>query len=344
MSDEKLCSKSMARSLSSRTFGHLRTGESIEAWTLVGAGSLVVEIITYGGIVLRLLAPDRDGCLADVVLGFNDLDSYLAEQPSGYPYFGAIIGRVAGRVTGGAFDLEGKTYELARNDPPNHLHGGVRGFDKRIWIATPKMSGEAVSLQLTYCSPDGEEGYPGTVKISVTYTVTSENVLLIATEAITDVSTPFNLTHHSYFNLGGEAAGSIGQTQMRNGRELIFLASYLGPANLATAHLRISPSDFSKYVDLIFRKTPRDFSGWRRGPLPCRTSGSGRGLQHAIRKGTSSFFPAAGSGTADYSGKSAFRIAFGTRQLTGTGASGTELGMVPALATILLSGSPAFRI
>jgi aldose 1-epimerase len=208
-------SKSMAASLSSQTFGHLRTGETIEVWTLVGAGSLVVEIITYGGIVLRLLAPDRDGCLADVVLGFNDLDSYLADRPAGYPYFGAIIGRVAGRITGGVFDLEGKTYELARNDPPNHLHGGIRGFDKRIWIATPKVSGEAVSLQLTNCSPDGEEGYPGTVNISVTYTVTSENVLLIATEAITDVSTPFNLTHHSYFNLGGEASGSIGEHELQ---------------------------------------------------------------------------------------------------------------------------------
>jgi aldose 1-epimerase len=207
-------SKSMEPSLNSRTFGHLRTGESIEAWTL-RAGDLVIEIITYGGIVVRLLAPDRDGCLADVVLGFNDLDSYLAKQPAGYPYFGAIIGRVAGRVTGGVFDVEGKTYKLALNDPPNHLHGGIQGFDKRIWIATPKISGDAALLKLTYRSSDGEEGYPGTVNVSITYTVTRENVLLIATEAITDVSTPFNLTHHSYFNLGGEAAGPIGDHELQ---------------------------------------------------------------------------------------------------------------------------------
>ena len=205
----------MAGSLSSRAFGHLRTGQAIEAWTLVGAGSLVVEIITYGGIVLRLLAPDRDGCLADVVLGFNDLDSHLTDQPAGYPYFGAIIGRVAGRLTGGTFALEGRAYELARNDPPNHLHGGITGFDKRIWIATPNVSDESVSLQLTYCSPDGEEGYPGTVNTAVTYTVTRENILLIATKAITDVSTPFNLTHHSYFNLAGEAAGSISDHELQ---------------------------------------------------------------------------------------------------------------------------------
>ena len=211
---EKLVHESTAPSLSSRTLGRLRTGESIEAWTL-RAGDLVIEIITYGGIVSRLLAPDRDGRLADLVLGFNDLDSYLAEQPAGYPYFGAVVGRVAGRVTGGVFDLGGKTYKLAQNDPPNHLHGGVQGFEKRIWIATPRISGDAASLKLTYRSPDGEEGYPGTVNVSITYTVTRENVLLIGSEAITDVSTPFNLTHHSYFNLGGEALGSIGDHELQ---------------------------------------------------------------------------------------------------------------------------------
>jgi len=195
----------MAAGLNSRHFGFLATGESVEAWTLSGSGGLELDAITYGGIVTRLLAPDCNGRRADVVLGFRDLDSYLA----GHPYFGAIAGRVAGRITNASFELEGKIYSLARNDPPNHLHGGVQGFDKKIWTATPlKGEGGSPSLRLSYLSRDGEEGYPGTVQVSVTYTITGDNTFLIETEAVTDRPTPFNLTHHSYFNLGGESAGS----------------------------------------------------------------------------------------------------------------------------------------
>ena len=154
----------MASSPKSRFFGRLPSGESVEAWTLTGSGGLEVEVITYGGIVTRLLVPDRKGRLADVVLGFSDLDSYLA----GHPYFGAIIGRVAGRITGARFTLDGKTYELARNEAPNHLHGGVQGFDKKIWTATPfDAPGGGSSLRLSYRSRDGEEGYPGTVDVVV---------------------------------------------------------------------------------------------------------------------------------------------------------------------------------
>jgi aldose 1-epimerase len=196
----------MAFSLNSRFWGQLPGGETVEAWTLKSPGGLELEAITYGGIVTRLLVPDREGRLADVVLGFNDLRSYLA----GPPYFGAITGRVAGRITGAQFDLEGKTYQLVRNDPPNHLHGGLSGFDKKIWTATPMAArGGECSLRLDYRSLDGEEGYPGTVDVSVTYTLTSDNTFVIETEAVTDTPTPFNLTHHSYFNLAGEASASI---------------------------------------------------------------------------------------------------------------------------------------
>src|SRR5271170_2491037 len=202
----------MAFSLESRFFGRLPDGESVEAGTMTGPGGLELEAITYGGIVTRLVVPDREGHLADIVLGFNDLGSYLA----GHPYFGAIIGRVAGRITGARFDLEGKTYELARNDGPNHLHGGVEGFDKKIWTATPiDAPGGACSLSLTYRSRDGEEGYPGTVGVVVTYTVTAENVFVIETEAVTDLPTPLNLTHHSYFNLAGEDSGSISDHELQ---------------------------------------------------------------------------------------------------------------------------------
>lgn len=191
----------MADPISSRHYGIMPTGQPIEAWTLTGRGRLLAEVITLGGIVTRLLAPDRHGDSGDVVLGLSDLESYLA----GHPYLGAIVGRVAGRITGAAFTLEDRTYLLACNEPPNHLHGGVSGFDKRIWSAAPRMRRDgAPSLRLAYRSPDGEEGYPGNVDVAVTYTVTNEDTLLIETEAMSDQTTPLSLTHHSYFNLAGE--------------------------------------------------------------------------------------------------------------------------------------------
>jgi aldose 1-epimerase len=196
----------MPSSISSRSFGVLPAGQTVEAWTLIGRGGLELEAITYGCIVTRLLAPDRDGNACDVVLGFDDLASYLG----GHPYFGAITGRVAGRIADAAFTLDGINYPLARNDPPNHLHGGVVGFDKRHWHATPvDRSDGAPSLRLSYHSPEGEEGYPGNVRVAVTYTVTDQNEFLIESEAVSDRTTPLSLTHHSYFNLAGEFSGSI---------------------------------------------------------------------------------------------------------------------------------------
>jgi aldose 1-epimerase len=167
---------------------------------------MLLEIITYGAAVTRLLVPDRHGRMADVVLGFDNLDSYKTSRA----YSGAIIGRVAGRTTGARFSLEGNTYELARNDGLNHLHGGIEGFDKKVWSACPMQNPRgSPSLRLTYRSADREEGYPGNVDVAVIYTVTDENVLRVETEAVSDRPTPFNLTQHPYFNLAGEAAGPI---------------------------------------------------------------------------------------------------------------------------------------
>ena len=135
----------MISSLNARRFGLLPTGEPVEAWTLTGASGLVLEVITCGGIVTRLLLPDRDGHRVDVVLGLSDLDSYLA----GHPYFGAIVGRVAGRISNARFQLAGRTYELTRNEPPNHLHGGLSGFDKKIWHSDPCGSARWSSLHTT---------------------------------------------------------------------------------------------------------------------------------------------------------------------------------------------------
>ncbi len=178
----------------------------MEAWTLTGAAGLVVEAITYGGIVTRLLAPDRRGELADVVLGYGELGAYLDDRR----YFGAIVGRVAGRVTNARFEVDGEVYRLEANDAPNHLHGGSGGFSRRLWNATPAERADgAPSLRLARRSPDGEEGYPGSLDVSVTYTVTEDNRFLIETEAVADRATPLALTHHSYFNLGGHSSGTI---------------------------------------------------------------------------------------------------------------------------------------
>ncbi len=196
----------MAPSINSRTYGTLPSGKPVEIWTLAGRGGLVLEAIPCGGAVTRLLAPDRSGRLDDVVLGYDSLEGYLA----GKFYFGAIVGRVAGRIPNATFTLNGKTYSLARNDPPNHLHGGVEGFNRKLWTARPvERADSAPSLRLSYLSPDGEEGYPGNLEVAVTYTVTDDNIFLIETEATADRATPLSLTHHSYFNLGGHAAGSI---------------------------------------------------------------------------------------------------------------------------------------
>jgi aldose 1-epimerase len=173
---------------------------------------MILETITYGAATTRLLAPDRNRRLADVVLGFNDLDSYLAE----HGYFGAMVGRVAGRIPNAALHVDGRTYELVRNDPPNHLHGGAEGFDRKLWTASPVINPSgAPSLLLAYCSPDGEEGYPGTVTAAVKFTLTRENVFLVETEAVADQPTPFSLTAHHYFNLGGEGSGSIADHELQ---------------------------------------------------------------------------------------------------------------------------------
>lgn len=218
----------MTSPICSRTYGVLAAGRAVDAWTLAGRGGLVLEVITLGGIVTRLLAPGQDGRLEDVVLGFNDLESYVA----GHPYFGAITGRVAGRIANAAFTLDGRSYQLARNDPPNHLHGGVEGFDKRIWhAAAVKRADGAPSLRLTYRSPDGEEGYPGNVDVAVTYTVTDDNVFLVETEASSDRTTPFSLTHHSYFNLSGEGSGTVTDHQIAIfADQFVPVDEYLTPA------------------------------------------------------------------------------------------------------------------
>jgi aldose 1-epimerase len=195
----------MAGSIEKTPFGTLPDGTAVELYTLSNGQNMSVGILTYGGVVQAINVPDRDGNLANVALGFAKLDDYLTKSP----YFGNITGRYANRIAKGQFTLEGTAYELATNNGPNALHGGVSGFDKMLWSATEVNGPDGVGVALTYTSPDGEEGYPGTLATKVTYTVTDANELKIEYEATTDKTTIVNLTNHTYFNLAGEGSGTI---------------------------------------------------------------------------------------------------------------------------------------
>jgi aldose 1-epimerase len=189
-------------------WGRTPEGTPVKLFTLTNSKGMVAKITTYGAIVTELRVPDRNGKIDDVVLGFDNLDQYL----KGHPYFGAVAGRVANRIAKGKFTLDGKDYTLAINNGPNHLHGGLKGFDKVVWQAKQVEINSTHALQLKYLSKDGEEGYPGNLEVTVTYTLTDENELRIDYSATTDKSTPVNLTNHSYFNLAG--SGDIGRHEL----------------------------------------------------------------------------------------------------------------------------------
>jgi len=183
--------------------GAAPTGEPVERYTLCNARGLSAEIMTYGATLMALRTPDRAGKIENVVLGFETLAPYLA----GTPYFGAIVGRYANRIAGARFELDGRVYDLAANDGRNHLHGGLRGFDKVVWRAAPFGDD---GVRLNYVSADGEEGYPGELSVEVIYRLSAENVLSVDYRARTTAATHVNLTHHSYFNLSGETLRNIG--------------------------------------------------------------------------------------------------------------------------------------
>ena len=187
------------------SFGKTPDGQDADIYTLTNGGGAEVKITNYGGIVTSLKVPDRNGKPDDIVLGFDNLAAYL----KGHPYFGAIIGRYGNRIAKGRFTLHGVEYKLAVNNGENHLHGGIKGFDKVVWNAKPRTVANGAALELTYLSKDGEEGYPGNLSVKVVYTLTNANELKIDYSATTDKDTVVNLTHHSYFNLAGQGNGDI---------------------------------------------------------------------------------------------------------------------------------------
>jgi len=225
-----------------KTFGKTPDGREVDLFTLTNANGLKAQITNYGGIVTSLLIPDRDGKFADIVLGYDTFDEYIKNNP----YFGALIGRYGNRIAKGKFTLEGAEYTLATNDGPNHLHGGIKGFDKVVWNAEQMQTDEGSALKLTYLSPDGEEGYPGSLNCTVVYTLTNNNELKVDYEAETGKTTVVNLTHHSYFNLAGHNSGDI------LGHELMLTADHFTPVDdtlIPTGEIKAvdgTPMDFTK--------------------------------------------------------------------------------------------------
>jgi aldose 1-epimerase len=190
-------------------FGKSPEGKDVLLYTLKNDNGMQVDITNYGGTVIKLFVPDKNGKLSDIVLGYNTLGEYIADSP----YFGCIVGRFGNRIAHGTFSLNGKEFQLAKNNVPGgipcHLHGGIRGFDKRVWEAKPVFDQERPGIELHYVSKDGEEGYPGNLDVTVCYRLSENNELTIEYSATADKPTPINLTHHSYFNLKGEGNGDI---------------------------------------------------------------------------------------------------------------------------------------
>ena len=198
-------SNAASASVEASVWGKTATGEEVTLFTLRNANGMEAKITNWGGYIVSLKAPDRNGQFADVVLGFDSLNGYLARNP----FFGCITGRYANRIGGASFKIDGIEYQITANSGKHQLHGGKAGFDKKLWTATPIQTGDDIGVKLTYTSADGEEGFPGKLVCVVTYRLTPDNALAIGYQATTDKPTVVNLTNHSYFNLAGEGSGDI---------------------------------------------------------------------------------------------------------------------------------------
>ena len=232
------------KNLNMSDFGTLPCGTKAKLYTLRNQNGMVLEVTNYGGIIVSLYVPDRRGNLADIVLGYDNVQAYV----KGSPYFGAIVGRYANRISRGKFTLDGKTYTLATNNDGNHLHGGLKGFDKVLWDAQPFATDDGPGLKLHYLSKDGQEGYPGNLDVTVTYVVTNNNELKVDFKAVTDKPTICNLTQHSYFNLKGQGNGDILD------HRLMISADYFTPVDetlITTGQIlpvKGTPMDFIKFT------------------------------------------------------------------------------------------------
>jgi aldose 1-epimerase len=240
-------------------FGKTTDGQEVKIVTLANGKGLTARITTYGGILVSMETPDRNGKMGDVVLGFDNLESYLKPHPC----FGAIIGRYANRIGGAKFTLDGKEYKLAANDGVNTLHGGIKGFDKVVWkIEKSEAKADRAELKLSYTSRDGEEGYPGNLKCIVTYAVTADNKLEMKYEATTDKPTVVNLTNHAYWNLAGQGSGDIlGHELMINADSYTAVDKGLIPTGELKS-VKGTPLDFTKAETVGSRIKQVDIGGY----------------------------------------------------------------------------------
>ncbi|WP_373232722.1 aldose epimerase family protein [Cohnella sp.] len=255
-------------------FGQTPEGQSVYLYTLTNKRGMQSSIMTYGGIMITLKVPDRSGYLEDVVLGYPTLAEYL--KTGNKPYLGAILGRYANRIANGRFTLDGVTYQLSINEGHNTLHGGIRGFDKRVWEAEELCREDAVGLILSYCSKDGEEGFPGNVAVKVAYTLTNDNELRIDYAATTDKKTVLNLSQHNYYNLAGAGNGDI------LGHILMINADYFTPIKpdlIPTGHIQSvegTPLDFRKPTSIGARI--------HSGDLQMRYAGNGYDFNYVLNR------------------------------------------------------------
>jgi len=223
-------------------FGSTPDGKAVELYTLTNTHGIQVRVMTYGGIIVSIQTPDKKGRFADITLGFDTLAGYLAKNF----YFGALVGRYGNRIGNAKFTLDGKEYTLAKNNGPNTLHGGLKGFDKVVWEAQSFQKSAEVGVILKYTSADGEEGYPGTLHVTVAYALNDKNEFSIDYQATTDKATPINLTNHTYFNLAGEGSGSIlGEELMLNADRFTPVDATLIPTGKIPS-VKGTPLDFTQ--------------------------------------------------------------------------------------------------
>lgn len=235
------CERSSEMKINKESFGEI-DGKEVGLYTLTNSNRIEVRITNYGGIVTSIKVPDKDGRFDDIALGYNNLEEYVKNSP----YFGCIAGRYANRIGNAEFTLDGEKYSLAKNNGENNLHGGIRGFDKVVWDAEPDNGKDFKALNLTYLSKDGEEGFPGNLDVTVTYTLSDDNSLRIDYTATTDKATIVNLTNHTYWNLAGEGSGDVLK------HEVMINADYITPidqGSIPTGEIRPvenTPMDFRK--------------------------------------------------------------------------------------------------
>ena len=229
-----------ALSVSEAPFGKLPTGEVTTVYTLTNARGLVVKVTNWGGVITEIHTPDKNGKMGDIVLGFDNVDGYLKNKS----FYGAMIGRYGNRIGKGRFTLDGKHYQLTLNDGPNHLHGGTVGFDKILWNTKSFSTKNSVGITLTHLSPDGDQGYPGNLKVKVTYELTNNDEFVIHYKATTDKATPINMTQHPYFNLAGGGTILDQELQINASRYTPIDATLIPTGELAA--VAGTPFDFTK--------------------------------------------------------------------------------------------------